>query len=253
MNSETKQTLNEYAATLNDLQAKIESADAIAIQNGKVALELAINAGTILRQAKGVVHYGTWKKWLAENVTKVTERTAQNWMKLAKHASILADCQSLNEAYLLLRIKKKPAVNPEGHNGDESETEDETKEQDAAQYPDKLSHAKSLMAQRVSGELQTAGVNWNVATWTIKNDRPVSDDGTNKLARTLHKLAHFVASRDHTTLDTDVETREKTKIVLNELLNVIIKASRPQQLETAENDSPCPLEVNTPPAEQMAA
>ena len=257
MNSEKKQKLSEYAATLNDLQAKIESADAIAVQHGKVALELAINAGTILNAAKGLVHYGTWKKWLAENVKGITERTAQNWMKLAKQVSFLVDCRSLNEAYLLLRIKKKPSVNnTKAGTGLESATPNETPEQDAAHYQDKLSHAKFLMAQRVNGEIETAGVDWNVATWSIKNDRPASDDATNKLAKTLSKLAHFVAYRDHTTLDTEVETRAKTQIVLTEILNAIVRASRSQQPDTAGVLLPCSVEVNTPPVEsteQLAA
>lgn len=254
MNKEKKQQLNEYATTLNNLQVKIESADAISIQQGKIALTLAIEAGTILNNAKGLVHYGTWKKWLAENVKGVTERTAQNWMKLAKHVSFLADCQSLNEAYLLLRIKKKPAtgsVDTEADN--ESLTPNVSTEQGAVHHQDNLNNAKMLMVQRVIGEIQNAGVDWNVTTWAIKNNRPISDDATNKLAKTISKLTHFVAFRDHTTLDTEVETRAKTQIVLIEMLNAIIRASRPQQSEPAETLLPCLVEANTPPIEVAEA
>lgn len=250
MNSEKKQKLGEYAATLNDLQGKIASADGIAIEQGKIALELAINAGTILNEAKGLVHYGTWKKWLAENVKGITERTAQNWMKLAKHTDLLVDCKGLNEAYLVLRIKKKPVMdNPERGAGNQSPTPGEPSSNVSANYQDKLNYAKGLIAQRVIGELQNAGVDWNVTTWTIRNDKPASNDATNKLTKTIYKLAHAISIRNHTTLKTEDETEAKIQILLTQILNAIIKASCPQQPETPKAVSPSSVELNTTPAE----
>ena len=101
-------------------------------------------------------------------------------------------------------------------------------------------------------DIETAGVNWDVSTWTIKNDRPTSNDTTNQLALTLSNLKKFILFRQYTDLEREVEMEEKIKAVLNELVNAIIKANRPSPPSVSDyafEVNPHPVEA----AEEMAA
>jgi N6-adenosine-specific RNA methylase IME4 len=73
---------------LTDLAARIRAeheATAVAMQRG---VEHAINAGRLLIEAKQIVHRGDWLPWLRDHC-QVSERMAQRYMLLARHASEL--------------------------------------------------------------------------------------------------------------------------------------------------------------------
>ena len=129
MSNEQNKELSEYAEQLNRLQAEIQSNDTLSVNHGKVALDLAVKAGTILNAAKDIVDYGQWEDWLTANVIGITDRTAQNYMRLAKRVSVLADCQSLGEAYRVIGVKKKvrpPAKENNEPDGEATPTPEET-------------------------------------------------------------------------------------------------------------------------------
>jgi hypothetical protein len=76
LNETEIQQLKQYAEQVNQLQTDIESNDALSIKHGKMALDLALKAGGILIEAKKLVKYGTWEKWVAESVPHISKRTA---------------------------------------------------------------------------------------------------------------------------------------------------------------------------------
>jgi hypothetical protein len=256
MNTENKQ-LTEYAAKLNKLQAKIKSNGVVLLKTGRLVLELAIEAGTILCQVKQLLPHGEWQKWLAENVNGISDRTAEKYMKLARktnHGSELTDdWKTLREAYLATGIIKQPTPKtPTSQEAESPSPAEEPPAPDNSADEQNLNDARLIIVERVRGDIETAGVNWNVATWAIKNDRPASDNTTNQLALTLSNLKKFILFRQFTAIERDVETEEKIKAVFNELLNAIIKGSHPSQPNVAE----FAIELNPQPVEaveQMAA
>src|SRR5207249_1970040 len=109
---EDKILLNQHADELNQLQEQIQLNGALSVKHGKLTLELALKAGTILNEAKQLVRRGYWEKWIEDNVKSISIRTAENYMRFAtetatKHIS-LSECEGLREAYLLTGIIKKP-------------------------------------------------------------------------------------------------------------------------------------------------
>lgn len=251
MNDQKKTQLSEYAAQLNQLQAKIQSSDALSVKHGKVSFELAVKAGGILNIAKDLIPYGEWEAWLKANVKGITDRTAQNYMKLAKRVSVLGDCQSLGEAYRAIGIKRKSPVANEQDDKGEKETPPTEGQKSTEDYQSELNEAAATIASRVRNELDNAKVEWRVGTWTIKGDKPASDDTTNNLALVIHELTHLIAFRNHTNLKAEDEVRTKAKVVLTELLNQIIRANRPLQPEVAESVSDYAFEVNPQPVEAV--
>lgn len=75
--------------SLADIAARINAAHASVIGNIKLALEQAIELGELLEQAQAQVPHGGWLRWLEAN-TVLSERVAQNYMRLAKHKATLA-------------------------------------------------------------------------------------------------------------------------------------------------------------------
>ncbi|HEV2517918.1 MAG TPA: DUF3102 domain-containing protein [Devosia sp.] len=70
-------TTSNIAGAINDAHANVEKAK-------RQAVVFAIECGKLLEQAKATVPHGSWKPWLAEHCT-FSERTAQLYMKVAKH------------------------------------------------------------------------------------------------------------------------------------------------------------------------
>jgi hypothetical protein len=71
------------------------------------ALGHAIRAGELLIEAKGLVKHGQWAEWL-ERHFPASERTAQNYMRLARNSAAVADLPTVREAVAAL-AQPKPA------------------------------------------------------------------------------------------------------------------------------------------------
>ena len=213
------QKLKGYAEQLNRLQTDIESNGALSIKHGKIALELALRAGAILRDAKDLVPKKQWGKWIEENVRGITTRTAQNYMRLAtevaiekervevknkfgktetQYVSFLADCEGLREAYLVAGIIKTPKMIDATIIPDENEmTPERMKNEDEGRYAQKVGEARLKMAQRIRNELSSPNrVTWNLAEWTIQNDKVRSVDEGNKGAALFQSLIHWMTLRN---------------------------------------------------------
>src|SRR5262249_49078945 len=72
--------------SLADLAARIRREHENALLNMKRGLQHAIAAGTLLIEAKAQLKHGQWLPWLHELCPSLSERTAQRYMLLARHA-----------------------------------------------------------------------------------------------------------------------------------------------------------------------
>jgi hypothetical protein len=254
--------LKQFAEEVNRLQVDIEANDALSINHGKIALELALKAGATLREAKELVPHGEWEKWIADNVKAVELRTAQNYMKLAqekaiveerkknnaefgmktKYVAFFEECQSLREAYIAVGIiKKTPATDGTG----EVEQTPETMKRDNEQkYNQLLNTARQGMLTYVRNQIDTSNkrINWDLSTWTIKNNKPCSGDESNFGAKFFHSMLAWISFRNNSSLTRDDEVETKAGIVLNEVVKAIMLATT-----TAKTDDIKPEVVDTVP------
>lgn len=81
------------------LIAKINTAHAEAQAYASKAVERALEAGDLLLLAKSQVAHGQWLPWLQKNCPAISERTAQNYMRVAKELPI----EKRNAADLTMR------------------------------------------------------------------------------------------------------------------------------------------------------
>ena len=81
------------------LIAKINTAHAEAQAYAGKAVERALEAGDLLLLAKSQVAHGQWLPWLQKNCPAISERTAQNYMRVAKELPI----EKRNAADLTMR------------------------------------------------------------------------------------------------------------------------------------------------------
>jgi hypothetical protein len=109
-----KQTAEQIIAT----HKEIETYNAKSEENGRKAVQSAITAGKLLRGIKDQLAHGKWLPWLVENCKSISEKTAQNYMRLAdperfsnpQYVADLDECTSLRQAYLLTGICKLPTT-----------------------------------------------------------------------------------------------------------------------------------------------
>lgn len=239
INAETPElALKQYAEEISKLQVKIENNDQLAMKRSMMALNFVINAGELLNEAKELVKHGEWEKWLAENVSCISKRTAENYMKLAKNAkdpknaSMLTDIGSLKEAYErvgILRKKDEPAT---GTASKEPKTKavspQQMRDKDNGQYKVIRDGVSNKCVAHVRNTLSEAnGINWNLASWTIQNNKPHSGDSTNSGGTVFTGLRDWIAKRENENLVAEDEVSIKAGIVLIELVKTFVIASQP--------------------------
>ena len=272
---QSKQKLTQYAKRVNQLQTSIMLNDAMSIKYGRFALGLALKAGNALREAKELVPHGRWEKWLADNVKAIKLRTAQNYMKLAQEKAIVEErkrnnikfglktkyvafheeCQSLREAYLAIGIiKKTPATDG---TGDVEQTPETMKRDNSQKYNQELNTARQRMLDQVRNqiEISTRRVNWNLSTWTIKNNNPCSGDEGNFGAGLFRSLRSWISLRNNPSLTREDEIQTKAGIVLNEVVrNIMLATTMPKndsapEVNIAEMVPQFSMELNRQPIE----
>ena len=74
----------DHSNSLSDLAARIRSEHEASTAAMRRGCEHAINAGRLLIEAKAQIQHGQWLPWLQEHC-HVSERTAQLYMRLARH------------------------------------------------------------------------------------------------------------------------------------------------------------------------
>jgi Protein of unknown function (DUF3102) len=76
--------------SLADLAGRIHTEHEASLAAVKSGIEHAINAGRLLLEAKAQVSHGQWLPWLRE-YAKLSDRTARDYMHLARHAAAAPD------------------------------------------------------------------------------------------------------------------------------------------------------------------
>ena len=98
MNGEITRDAGIIAQEINQIKAEVRD----------TAIRGAIEIGKRLLEAKSMVPYGSWGKWLEDNVA-YSERTAQDLMRIAKEygrkeTQALSEIQNKEQAVLLLAL-----------------------------------------------------------------------------------------------------------------------------------------------------
>jgi hypothetical protein len=92
----------DEAPQLVDLAAQINAATRSAEASARSAMDSALEAGTLLTNAKKLVPHGEWESWLIKNCV-VAPRTAQAYMRLAKTMPLLESKEAQRVADLPIR------------------------------------------------------------------------------------------------------------------------------------------------------
>jgi Protein of unknown function (DUF3102) len=74
----------DHSNSLADLAARIRAYHEATVAALKSSVENAIKAGDLLIEAKAQLKHGQWLPWLDKHCA-ISQRTAQLYMKLAKH------------------------------------------------------------------------------------------------------------------------------------------------------------------------
>lgn len=99
-----KVKLSDLADEINNAVRECDSATVQTLANGMLAVQCAVRAGESLARVKKNLKHGQFLKWLADNCPKVSEDTAQRWMRLAKAASVrnLESAKSITDAFRMV-------------------------------------------------------------------------------------------------------------------------------------------------------
>jgi hypothetical protein len=110
-------SLTDLASRINTEFAAIQRAD---FDTNKSVVQRAITFGRTLCQAKDRLGHGKWEKWLKDNCTEISKRTAERYMKLADSPEVRAalgkndtvSYLSLRSALALANRKNKEEPKP---------------------------------------------------------------------------------------------------------------------------------------------
>lgn len=99
--------LKELAKTLKSKNRKFVSVAALVQKQGHEAYRLAVDCGSVLNEAKELLHRGDFTQWCEAYCRGISEKTRQNYMRVATaHLASLAESQTktIKEAYIELGI-----------------------------------------------------------------------------------------------------------------------------------------------------
>jgi hypothetical protein len=118
------------------------------------ALKHAIECGKALNLAKEnvVATKGKWGKWREEHIPEISQQTASLYMRLAENEESIAECTSIREADVVLRVSRDSK--PES---DSDETGDETEDDAADEDEDDDDQTNNALLKRelISANLMT--------------------------------------------------------------------------------------------------
>ncbi len=229
-----QQRLALIAEEVNALQEQIVSNDSLAANHGRTALHCAYKAGIALNRAKRIVGDSGWMDWVTINIKGVSHRTVNRYMALATkiepkyNRTTFDDLTSLREAYIRAGI----IADKKGKSGDKkakAPSPETVKDTNWGQYQASLNEARQTMQEKAQTHIERfrSRIDWNLSTWTIKNNKPCSD-GPNQLACLFHTLAEWATLRGfESSLTAEDEMSTKAVIALNEVVKTILLANKP--------------------------
>jgi hypothetical protein len=91
------------------------------------ALKHAIECGKALNLAKENVlaAKGKWTKWREEHIPEISQQTASLYMRLAENQEAVAECASIRDADLVLRVARSVTSKPDFNKTDADEAGDD--------------------------------------------------------------------------------------------------------------------------------
>jgi hypothetical protein len=114
MHGTTRPEKSAAKTPLDTLVAEIKSEHAEFLSTSRRTLEQAIVLGKKLKKLKKQVGHGKWLSWLPEHIPEISDRSAQDFMRLARHeeklfakSAVAADL-TIAAAVALTRKPKKP-------------------------------------------------------------------------------------------------------------------------------------------------
>jgi hypothetical protein len=123
-------TLTPAIKEINDCLTAIKAAETA---SGKAVLVQALRVGNLLKQIKNdptVIKHGDWADWLKTNCNKLSDRTAQRYMRLADNRTMLEEHMksksatvadlTIREAEALIKRKKGNGSDKSGDKSDKS-------------------------------------------------------------------------------------------------------------------------------------
>jgi len=114
LSTATQQQLKTLKKAIAETHDNITAIVKIAQYKSNEAVAEAIIAGEKLIESKKLLPYGGFERWVKENFTKMSFRTAQRYMKLATlKSSLLKTDLGLNQAYALVGIIKDRSLDIE--------------------------------------------------------------------------------------------------------------------------------------------
>ena len=123
MDAQTEPGLEKLAAWINKEYVEIESANSAAKEMRRTIVDRAIVLGHRLTEAKDKVGHGNWLTWLALHCRDVAERTAQQYMELAKNeVKLRREMKSASNADLNLAQAFRLIKEPGGSNNNKKKT-----------------------------------------------------------------------------------------------------------------------------------
>ena len=85
----TRNGSGQGVVSLTGLAQRINDAHAACEASARTTVENAITCGQALIEAKSKIEHGGWLTWLEENCPRVSTRSSQGYMRLARNAAAL--------------------------------------------------------------------------------------------------------------------------------------------------------------------
>jgi hypothetical protein len=103
--------MTEITPSLASLAQQINQEHASCVEAFKATLTHARHAGELLISAKAQVRHGEWLPWLKDNCPQVSDRTARNYMRIAREwEAIPAEVDGIKDALAALSPAKTETV-----------------------------------------------------------------------------------------------------------------------------------------------
>lgn len=223
--------LKELGEQLRQTYAKCIRLESGHMKLGKMSLNLGIQLGTLLCEAKDIIKHGDFEHWSTVTM-QVSGETIRKYRKLAdpNYSGLLEKCKNLTEAYKKIReleIQEKLKTNPVTKSSKElKESEDEDELELYNKH--KLSVAKTVykIVQGVIADEKT--VNWSLSHWSIVNDKIMYSDNGSVAGKNLFIwFSTFVADREYKQVVQSDEIIIKNSVVMNQVFQQIILANKP--------------------------
>jgi hypothetical protein len=178
----------EGSNSLADLAARINETHVSTVQALKTVTYRAIEVGELLLEAKAQVPHGQWLIWLGAN-TELSDRVAQNYMRVAKHKDWLENTKGTS--YLDLGVDA--ALELLGHR---TQSKEDRQQVQANREADRDARWQRIESTVPAGTIkpETLRLCTGVYLQQVDDERANAFYGTDKYRRSIHLTADDAAN-----------------------------------------------------------